>query len=80
MRGDLGAREFIAFWLRDGALAAAMNVNRWDDGDALQALVDKQARVDPQDLFRSNHPIPPARETRGRDAARRPVERVVASG
>ena len=50
VRGDLGAREFIAFWLRDGALAAAMNVNMWDDGDALQALVDKQARVDPQAL------------------------------
>ena len=32
--------EFIAFWLRDGAVAAALNVNMWDDGDALQELVD----------------------------------------
>jgi NADPH-dependent 2,4-dienoyl-CoA reductase/sulfur reductase-like enzyme len=47
VRGDLASREFIAFWLRDGAVAAAMNVNQWDDGDALQALVDNQTRVEP---------------------------------
>jgi 3-phenylpropionate/trans-cinnamate dioxygenase ferredoxin reductase component len=50
VRGDLGAREFIAFWLREGAVLAAMNVNMWDDGDALQALVDNQTRVDPKQL------------------------------
>ena len=50
IRGDRAAREFIAFWLHDGALAAAMNVNMWDDGDALQALVDKQIRVDAETL------------------------------
>ena len=48
--GDLGSREFIAFWLRDGSLQAAMNVNMWDDGDTLQALVDKRARVEPAKL------------------------------
>ncbi|MFL6124087.1 NAD(P)/FAD-dependent oxidoreductase [Actinophytocola sp.] len=50
VRGDLSAREFIAFWVRDGALQAAMNVNMWDDGDTLQALVDKRARVEPAKL------------------------------
>ena len=50
VRGDLGAREFIAFWLRDGSVNAAMNVNLWDDGDALQALVDNQTKVDPKQL------------------------------
>ncbi len=50
VRGDLDAREFIAFWLRDGAVRAAMNVNMWDDGDALGALVDAQARVEPAKL------------------------------
>ena len=40
VRGDLGSREFTAFWLRDGGVIAAMNVNQWDDGDTLQALVD----------------------------------------
>ncbi len=50
VRGDLEGREFIAFWLRDGAVRAAMNVNMWDDGDALQALVDARARVEPAKL------------------------------
>jgi 3-phenylpropionate/trans-cinnamate dioxygenase ferredoxin reductase component len=50
VRGDLTSREFIAFWLRDGAVHAAMNVNMWDDGDALQALVDNQTKVDTKQL------------------------------
>ena len=50
IRGDLAKREFIAFWLRDGEVTAAMNVNAWDDGDALKALVDKRATVTPQQL------------------------------
>ncbi|QUH02572.1 FAD-dependent oxidoreductase [Saccharopolyspora erythraea] len=50
VRGDLGAREFIAFWLREGRVQAAMNVNWWDDGDALQALVDRHAEVDARQL------------------------------
>ena len=29
-RGDPATREFIAFWLRDGCVAAGMNVNVWD--------------------------------------------------
>ncbi|GLZ32129.1 ferredoxin reductase [Lentzea sp. NBRC 105346] len=50
VRGDLGKREFIAFWLRDGRLQAAMNVNMWDDGTALKALVDSHAAVTPEQL------------------------------
>ncbi|OLF11769.1 FAD-dependent oxidoreductase [Actinophytocola xinjiangensis] len=50
VRGDLAAREFIAFWLRDGAVRAAMNVNLWDDGEALGALVDNGVRVEPAKL------------------------------
>jgi NADPH-dependent 2,4-dienoyl-CoA reductase/sulfur reductase-like enzyme len=50
VRGDLGAREFIAFWLRDGVVQAAMNVNMWDDGDTLQSLVDNRTRVEPAKL------------------------------
>ena len=46
VRGDLDAREFTAFWLRDGAVAAALNVNQWDDGDALQDLVDSGRPVE----------------------------------
>jgi NADPH-dependent 2,4-dienoyl-CoA reductase/sulfur reductase-like enzyme len=51
VRGDLKSREFTAFWLRDGAVAAAMNVNQWDDGDALQELVDTGRRVQDQELL-----------------------------
>ena len=43
-------REFTAFWLRDGAVAAAMNVNQWDDGDALQELVDSGRPVEVDQL------------------------------
>lgn len=50
VRGDLASREFIAFWLRDGRLRAAMNVNVWDHGTALKALVDAQATVTPEQL------------------------------
>jgi 3-phenylpropionate/trans-cinnamate dioxygenase ferredoxin reductase subunit len=50
VRGDLEQREFHAFWLRAGRVAAAMNVNLWEDGDALQALVESQQPVDAQRL------------------------------
>lgn len=51
VRGDLASREFTAFWLRDGAVAAAMNVNQWDDGDALQELVDSGRQVADKELI-----------------------------
>ncbi|MCG8922185.1 NAD(P)/FAD-dependent oxidoreductase [Lentzea sp. CC55] len=50
VRGDVASREFVAFWLRDGRLRAAMNVNVWDHGTALKALVDAQAAVTPEQL------------------------------
>jgi 3-phenylpropionate/trans-cinnamate dioxygenase ferredoxin reductase subunit len=51
VRGDLKSREFTAFWLRDGGVAAAMNVNQWDDGDTLQELVDSSRHVHDQELL-----------------------------
>jgi len=53
VRGDLAARDFTAFWLRDGAVAAAMNVNQWDDGEALQELVDTGRQVSDKELVSS---------------------------
>jgi len=50
VRGDLAAREFTAFWLRDGHVAAAMNVNQWDDGDALSELVESGRPVTDEEL------------------------------
>ena len=53
-RGDVGGREFIAFWLSGGQVLAGMNVNVWDVNDAIQGLVrdgrpvDKDALQDPE--------------------------------
>ena len=52
VRGDLASREFTAFWMRQGAVAAAMNVNQWDDGDALQELVDSGREVSDDELMK----------------------------
>jgi 3-phenylpropionate/trans-cinnamate dioxygenase ferredoxin reductase subunit len=46
-RGDVGRREFIAFWL-DGEdrVLAGMNVNVWDVNDLIQDLVRSRKPVD----------------------------------
>jgi 3-phenylpropionate/trans-cinnamate dioxygenase ferredoxin reductase subunit len=46
VRGDMAAREFIAFWLRGERLVAGMNVNVWDVSDAIQELVRSGRPVD----------------------------------
>jgi 3-phenylpropionate/trans-cinnamate dioxygenase ferredoxin reductase component len=38
-RGDPQAREFIAFWVKDGRVLAGMNVNVWDVQDHIRALI-----------------------------------------
>lgn len=50
-RGDVDALEFVAFWL-DGErrVLAAMNVNVWDVGDAVRALIGSRRAVDPDRL------------------------------
>ena len=49
-RGDPARREFVAFWLREGRPVAAMNVNVWDQGDVLEALVRAGRPVDARRL------------------------------
>jgi 3-phenylpropionate/trans-cinnamate dioxygenase ferredoxin reductase subunit len=49
-RGDPASREFIVFWLRDGRVAAGMNVNIWKVNDAVSALVASGRRVDVERL------------------------------
>jgi 3-phenylpropionate/trans-cinnamate dioxygenase ferredoxin reductase subunit len=56
-RGDPAAREFIAFWLRDGRVAAGMNVNVWDVNEHLQELVRSGATVDADRLRDSEVPL-----------------------
>ena len=50
VRGDLDAREFIAFWVDDGRIVAGMNVNVWDVNDKVQDLIRSGARVAPDRL------------------------------
>lgn len=46
IRGDKTTGEFIAFWLADGRVNAAMNVNIWDVNDDLRALVGREIDAD----------------------------------
>jgi 3-phenylpropionate/trans-cinnamate dioxygenase ferredoxin reductase subunit len=50
IRGDLEAREFVAFWLRDGRVTAGMNVNVWDVADGIRALIGAERAALPTDL------------------------------
>lgn len=45
-RGDVESGEFVAFWLKDGRVAAGMNVNVWDVADPIAKLVASQQPVD----------------------------------
>ena len=49
-RGDPGAGEFVAFWLRDGRVLAGMNVNVWDVNQHVQELIRSRRSVDPRAL------------------------------
>jgi 3-phenylpropionate/trans-cinnamate dioxygenase ferredoxin reductase subunit len=49
-RGDSGALEFIAFWLKEGRLVAGMNVNVWDVNDDIQSLIRSGKPLDPARL------------------------------
>ncbi|GAA0456505.1 FAD-dependent oxidoreductase [Streptomyces sp. NPDC046215] len=56
-RGDLGKREFIAFWLSEGRLLAGMNVNVWDVTDTVQRLIRSGARLDANALADPGVPL-----------------------
>jgi 3-phenylpropionate/trans-cinnamate dioxygenase ferredoxin reductase subunit len=56
-RGDVGGREFIAFWLRDGRVLAGMNVNVWDVTDDIGALVRSGEAIDPHRLADPGVPL-----------------------
>ena len=50
-RGDVGGREFIAFWVDDqDRVLAGMNVNVWDVVDDLKALIRSRAAVSAEQL------------------------------
>jgi len=57
-RGDVGKREFIAFWLSGGRVLAGMNVNVWDVNDQVQELIRAGRRADPERLANPDIPLP----------------------
>jgi 3-phenylpropionate/trans-cinnamate dioxygenase ferredoxin reductase subunit len=56
-RGNPDSGEFVAFWLDDGRVQAAMNVNVWDVTDDLQALVRANRPVDTDRLADPDVPL-----------------------
>lgn len=57
-RGDVDMREFLAFWLDDdNKVLAGMNVNIWDAGDDIRALVSSGSPVDPARLADTSVPL-----------------------
>jgi 3-phenylpropionate/trans-cinnamate dioxygenase ferredoxin reductase subunit len=56
-RGDLDAREFIAFWLTKDVVVAGMNVNVWDVSDDIQALIRSGRPVDTARLTDPDVPL-----------------------
>lgn len=57
VRGDLEAREFIAFWVSDGRVVAGMNVNVWDVNKQVQALIRSGERLDTRQLRDPDVPL-----------------------
>jgi 3-phenylpropionate/trans-cinnamate dioxygenase ferredoxin reductase subunit len=56
-RGDVAAREFIAFWLSDGRVLAGMNVNVWDVAPAIEKLIRAGQPVDTARLTDLSMPL-----------------------
>ncbi|GED98200.1 NAD(P)/FAD-dependent oxidoreductase [Gordonia crocea] len=57
VRGSVADLEYLAFWLADGVVRAGMNVNIWDQGDDIAALVQSQRIVDPARLADASIPL-----------------------
>jgi 3-phenylpropionate/trans-cinnamate dioxygenase ferredoxin reductase subunit len=70
-RGDPTSREFIAFWLHDGLVAAGMNVNVWDVADHVAAMVAAQVPVDPTRLADTDVDLAALAEQAHQEAAAR---------
>ncbi|MFJ5528836.1 NAD(P)/FAD-dependent oxidoreductase [Streptomyces sp. NPDC093261] len=57
LRGDVGKRHFIAFWLKEGRVLAGMNVNVWDVTERIQNLIRARAAVDQEGLADPGVPL-----------------------
>jgi len=68
VRGDLAARQFIAFWLKDQRVLAGMNANVWDVTEPIQTLIRDGRPVDPARLADPGIPLD---QVTGEDAGQR---------
>ncbi|KUJ36391.1 FAD-dependent oxidoreductase [Streptomyces sp. NPDC093228] len=57
IRGDVGKRTFIAFWLKEGRVLAGMNVNVWDVTERIQDLIRSRSVVDQEALADPGVPL-----------------------
>jgi 3-phenylpropionate/trans-cinnamate dioxygenase ferredoxin reductase component len=56
-RGDVKAREFVAFWCRGGRVLAGMNVNVWDVTEPIKGLIQSGQAVDARRLADPGEPL-----------------------
>jgi 3-phenylpropionate/trans-cinnamate dioxygenase ferredoxin reductase subunit len=56
-RGDVGSREFIAFWLKQGRVLAGMNLNVWDVTEPIQRLIKQGGVTDEHRLADPDTPL-----------------------
>jgi 3-phenylpropionate/trans-cinnamate dioxygenase ferredoxin reductase subunit len=56
-RGDVSGERFVAFWLLDGRVQAAMHVNDWDAMKPMRAIVTARAEIAPDQLADPNVPL-----------------------
>ena len=57
LRGDADGLKVIVFWLRQGRVTAAMNINVWDVAEDLKAIVASGRRADPDRLADPSIPL-----------------------
>ena len=57
IRGDVAAREIIAFWVAGGRVTAAMNANVWDVVEPLKALIASRRQVEVEALADPSVPL-----------------------
>ena len=56
-RGDVAAREFIAFWLKDAQVIAGLNMNVWEVSDPIRELIRSRTPVNRGDLADADIPL-----------------------
>ena len=56
-RGDVAAREFIAFWVKDDRVVAGLNMNVWDVSDPIRELIGSRRPVDRGELANPDVPL-----------------------